>query len=297
MICIFNPEHDLCLANGSRHYVPPASAVAFAAAACGLMRHIYPTASCCPAAEAGEAYLRSGDEVLVPWGWNMTLKYDLIKQGVPECLMPSDDTLAFRRELQHRTTLLPLQPDSRAVTTEAEVEAFLIRHSEGVLKAPWSGSGRGLRWLSGRLGDHDRAWLRKVVREQRCVIVEPRWRVNHDFALEFRVDDSGLTFVGYSLFESANGVYRGNLLLPDEEICRLVGHTQSEREALEAWLLDAIVPHYRGPLGVDCICDADGNIHISELNLRHTMGHVAHAYLALHPEAQGTLFSPTVRKA
>ena len=28
---IFNPEHDLCLANGSPHYLPPASALKFRA--------------------------------------------------------------------------------------------------------------------------------------------------------------------------------------------------------------------------------------------------------------------------
>ena len=29
-LCIFNPEHDLCLAKGRAHYVPPRSAVEFA---------------------------------------------------------------------------------------------------------------------------------------------------------------------------------------------------------------------------------------------------------------------------
>ena len=42
MICIFNPEHDLCLANGGRNYVPPASARTFAAESCGLMGLLYP---------------------------------------------------------------------------------------------------------------------------------------------------------------------------------------------------------------------------------------------------------------
>ena len=30
LLCIFNPEHDLCLAKGRAHYVPPRSAVEFA---------------------------------------------------------------------------------------------------------------------------------------------------------------------------------------------------------------------------------------------------------------------------
>jgi hypothetical protein len=292
MLCIFNPEHDLCLANGSPHYVPPASALAFAAAACRLMRCVYPSAQCLPAAAAGDAYRLAPDPLLVPWGWNATLKSHLLRQGIPGHLMPSDDALAHWRQLQHRATLLPLQPDSSAVTTVAEVEALLAEHPDMVLKAPWSGSGRGLRWVSRRLTDHDKAWLDKVVHEQRCAIAESRWAVAHDFALEYRVDDHGLAFIGLSLFETANGVYRGNRLLPDPAIARLVGFPLSRRADLEVWLTDHIVPHYRGPLGIDCILDTDGRHHISEINLRHTMGLVAHEYLRQHPEAEGSLFVP-----
>ena len=294
MLCIFNPEHDLCLANGNRHYVPPLSAREFAASACGLMRCVYPLALCLPAAAVGEAYRPSGDEeVIVPWGWNVTLKYDLLRQGVPERLLPSDDTLSRWRRLQHRTTFLPLQPDSHAVTKAGEVDELLRSYPDVVLKAPWSGSGRGLRWVSHRLSDHDRAWLCKVVGEQNCVIAEPRWSVQYDFALEYRVESDVLTFVGFSLFESANGVYRSNCLLADDTICRLVGFTASQRVVLESWLTDNIVPHYRGPLGVDCILDKEGRCHISEINLRHTMGLVAHEYLRRNPHLEGQSFSPT----
>ena len=292
MICIFNPEHDLCLANGDRHYVPPASALAFASSACGLMGIVYPSAQCLPAPKVGEAYRRNNDGVLVPWGWNATLKADLLKQGIPEHLMPSDSTLDRWRQLQHRTTLLPLQPDSRAVTDVAEVEELLALYPDMVLKAPWSGSGRGLRWVSNRLSDHDKAWLDKVVREQRCAIAEPRWSVQHDFALEYRIDESGLLFIGYSLFESANGVYRDNLLLSDDAISRLVGFPMSLHTLLDDWLKDNIVTYYQGPIGVDCISDKEGSYHISEINLRHTMGLVAHEYLRLHPEKEGSRFTP-----
>ena len=46
-LCIFNPEHDLCLANGHAHYVPPESAITFADRAASLMQIIYPEALCC----------------------------------------------------------------------------------------------------------------------------------------------------------------------------------------------------------------------------------------------------------
>lgn len=253
---------------------------------------VYPSAVCVHAADAGEVYRLTGDGQIVPWGWNLTLKSNLLRQGIPECLLPTDGLLDKWRQLQHRTTLLPLQPDSHAVTEESEVEELLLSYPDMVLKAPWSGSGRGLRWVSHCLTEHDRAWFAKVVRFQHCVIAEPRWIVQYDYALEYRIDGGMLSFVGFSLFDTENGVYRGNRLLADDDISRLVGFTSAQRSALEAWLQDNIVPHYQGPIGVDCICDKEGRHHISEINLRHTMGLVAHEYLRRHPEAEGTRFSP-----
>lgn len=297
MLCVFNPEHDLCLANGSRHYVPPASALAFASRCCDIMGCLYPDALCLPASVAGEAlrhpekygFSQGVSDSIVPWGWNAALKQLLLKQGFPEGLMPSDDTLSCWRRLQHRSTLLPLQPDSRAVTSVEEVVSMVGQYGSVVMKAPWSGSGRGLRWVTKCLSSHDEAWLSKVVREQHCAIVEPRRQVADDFALEYRIDNDGLHFIGFSLFKSANGVYQGNILLSDDAIRRRVGFTTTEQDNLESWLTSHIVPFYQGPLGVDCLLDTGGRCHISELNLRHTMGHVAHAYLSLHPEKKSSI--------
>lgn len=306
MIAIFNPEHDLCLANGSAHFVAPQSALRFAAEGAALMGILYPDAVCVPASRAGETFRECGGrdcetyrafgegngETIVPWGWNLALKTALLKQDIPAASMPSDAWLAGLRRLQHRTTVLPLQPQSRAVTSPCEVEAMLGETPALVMKAPWSGSGRGLRWVTGRMSDHDRLWLLKVVREQGCAIVEPRCEVLADFALEYWAAPEGLRFVGYSLFVSANGVYQHNLLLSDEEIARRVGFAEGERRAVEAWLLENIVPHYAGPLGVDYLHTAEGNS-LSELNLRHTMGLLAHEWLRQHPAAEGAAFSPS----
>ena len=293
VICIFNPEHDLCMANGGKHYMPPKSALDFAASSCNLMQVVYPTAVCCTALDVAPAFASMEDgTVLVPWGWNLTLKYSLLKQGLPSSLLPSDKQLAYLRNLQHRTTLLPLQPESCMVTSIDEVAPLLKQHGDLVLKAPWSGAGRGLRWVSGSLTPLDRSWLDKVVRTQRCAIAEPRWNVEADFALEYFVDSTGLHFGGYSLFDSSNGVYQGNYLLSDEAIAQIVAFPEGERAALEDWLQETIVPYYRGPLGIDIILDHDGLHHITELNLRHTMGWVAHEYLRSHPTAEGQRFSP-----
>ena len=294
MLCIFNPEHDLCLANGGPHFVAPASALAFAREGASIMQLLYPGAIALAADQVDSRCVAewlqqsdgSGQPAIMPWGWNIALVTRLLKAGVPRSLMPDDATLARWRTLQHRSTLLPLQPDSHAVQTPEQVEALLVRMPHLVLKAPGSGSGRGLRWVSHSLTPHDRQWILKTVASQQCVVAEPRRRVVSDFALEYYVENGRLRFEGYSLFESEHGVYRANLL-PDDEIARRVGYTPAMRERLEGWLADSIAPCYEGPLGVDHMLDGDGNIHVGELNLRHTMGLVAHRYLAAHPGAQG----------
>ena len=52
---IFNPEHDLCLANGDPNFVPPESALKFGRDCAGLTSLI----------ETGEG--------IIPWGWDAVL--------------------------------------------------------------------------------------------------------------------------------------------------------------------------------------------------------------------------------
>ena len=125
MLCIFNPEHDLCLANGNRHFMPPSSALLFAREGASIMQVVYPEAVAVPSLQAGQAYAAladgtgwqcAGNPAIVPWGWNITLKTQLLKAGIPAEAMPDDSRLDLWRQLQHRSTLLPLQPESRAVS-------------------------------------------------------------------------------------------------------------------------------------------------------------------------------------
>lgn len=295
MLCVFNPEHDLCLANGGPNFVAPASALAFARNGAAIMQVLYPGQLSVPASAIDGSFVaewlqheqHSPTPRIVPWGWNLALVTRLLKAGIPASLLPDEATIARWRALQHRSTLLPLQPCSHAVETVEQVQALLNITPHWVLKAPWSGSGRGLRWVSHQMSSHDKQWLLKTVSAQQCVIAEPRHNVVADFALEYYVQDGALQFVGYSLFESARGVYRANRLLPDAEIEQRVCYSPSRRKELENWLGVHIAPHYEGPLGVDHMLADDGAIYIGELNLRHTMGLVAHRYLAAHPEAQG----------
>lgn len=279
-LLIFNPEHDLCLANGSADFVPPQSAVDYARSSSAVMQNLYPDGLCLSAYDELPA---EGITEVVAWGWNATLKKRLMKVGFPESLLPTDEELSCWRALQHRQTILTLQPDARRIDTAAQVEELMASpNRRWVLKAPWSGAGRGLHWIDGTLSPNDRAWLQKTVAQQGCVVAEPWRKVTMDFAVEYFVHHGKLEFIGYSLFSTAHGVYRENILLPDSDIRERIEGVSSQKalaekqNEVERFLVSEIVPHYHGPVGVDFVIDDKGRIHLCEMNLRHTMGMVAH---------------------
>ena len=269
-LCIFNPEHDLCLAKGRAHYVPPRSAVDFARRDAHIMQVLYPEAMCCSVYDLSREQAMQATEVRV-WGWDAVVKHELLKRGVDATLLPTDEVIGTIRELQHRTTVLPLQPDCHAVHSVGEMEALLAECEHWVMKAPWSGAGRGLRWVHGALTAIDRDWFLKTVEHQRCVIAEPRRDVEADLALEYNV-----RFLGYSYFRTGSGVYKENILMSDAEIERTFPVLDARRR-VEPWLEANVWPHYHGPLGIDLMVDAQGQVFVSEINFRHTMGMVAHA--------------------
>ncbi len=272
-LCIFNPEHDLCLAKGRAHYVPPQSAVEFARRDAGIMQVLYPDALCCSVYDVAEklSTFNSQLSTVIAWGWNAVVKHELLKHGVPGRLLPSDDEIASIRELQHRSTVLPLQSDCREIRSVEEMETMLGEREHWVMKAPWSGAGRGLRWVHGVLTTIDRDWLLKTVAAQRCVIAEPRREVVADLALEYWDG----RFVGYSYFKTGSGVYKENIPWTDEQIETAFPLTEA-RKRIELWLDANVWQRYRGPLGVDLMACADGSMHVAEINFRHTMGMIAH---------------------
>ncbi len=272
-LCIFNPEHDLCLAKGRAHYVPPRSAVEFARRDASIMQVLYPGAVCCSVYDlpCGREFI---PDKVTAWGWDAVVKHELQKRGVPAGLLPSDEMITTIRELQHRATILPLQPDCLEVRSVGEMEALLHYREHWVMKAPWSGAGRGLHWVHGRLTDIDRDWLLKTVASQRCVVAEPRRDVVADVALEYLEGE----FTGYSYFKTGSGVYKENILMTDsciEETFRETSLLQT-KEGVEEWLRANVWPRYRGPLGVDLMVCSNGGVYVAEVNFRHTMGMIAH---------------------
>ena len=282
-IYIFNPEHDLCLANGDENFVPPRSAMGFANDNMDLSERL----------KRPNKQRRQ----IIPWGWNHSLRKRLIKEGIDPSALPSEEELQFIRTHSRREFALEVHsrlscgnsqvmgPDYRIVATSVgEIEAFISANGSAVLKSPLSGSGKGIRFVRERLSESDAGWCRRTLDKQGSVIVEQRFEIIKECAMLFECHHEGIDFIGYSLFESRNGAYSKNILASNEDIEDLIaGYIPRDtlidiRENLTGILSDTLTGHYEGFLGVDqmiCLTDSPVFIPVSEINLRMTMGLIA----------------------
>ena len=282
-IYIFNPEHDLCIANGDENFVPPMSAVGFVKENTDLSE-----------------YLKRPNKQrrqIIPWGWNHSLKKRLINEGFDPATLPSDGELHFIRTHSRREFALDvhsrlccrdsyvIEPDYRIVATSlSEIESFIRSNGGAVMKSPLSGSGKGIRFVRERLSESDEGWCKRILAKQGSVIVERRFEIIRECAMLFECHHEGIDFIGYSLFESKNGAYSKNILASNEDIENMIAEYIPRdtliaiRENLMAILTDTLVGHYEGFLGVDQIifqAPSPMLIPVSEINLRMTMGLVA----------------------
>ena len=280
---IFNPEHDLCIANGDENFVPPRSAVGFAEENIDLSDHL----------KRPNRQRRQ----IIPWGWNHVLRKRLINEGIDHDTLPSEEELQFIRTHSRREFALNVHSrlnceepkvigtDYRIIATSVdETEAFISANGSAVLKSPLSGSGKGIRFVRERLSESDEGWCRKTIEKQGSIIVERRFEIIKECAMLFECHHEGIDFIGYSLFESRNGAYSRNILASNEDIEDIIAGyiprdtLKTVRERLTSILADILVGHYEGFLGVDqMICHTDSPVFIpvSEINLRMTMGLIA----------------------
>ena len=294
-IYIFNPEHDLCIANGDENFVPPRSAVGFAKDNVDLSENLRRP--------------NKQRRQIVPWGWNSSLKKRLINEGIDPATLPSEEELQFIRTHSRREFALNvhsrlncksqqvIEPNYRIIAKNiSEIETFISDNDSVVLKSPLSGSGKGIRFVRGWLSESDKGWCRRTLDKQGAVIVEKRFEIVKECAMLFECHHEGIDFIGYSLFESKNGAYSRNILASNEEIEETIaGYIPRSaltaiREGLTSILSNTLVGHYEGFLGVDqMICQAASPVFIpvSEINLRMTMGLIARNQYDFHPIRSG----------
>lgn len=250
------------------------------------------------------------------WGQDRALCSRLKRCGVDGSILPTPTQLDAIRLLSHRRSsamLLPLLRgdgtigESFECTSASEVERLIGRYDKVVLKAPWSSSGRGLRFCDQSLSQHQKVtvnlqgWLQRILQTQGSVMVEPYYNKVKDFGMEFTVlPDGRIRYEGLSLFHTANGAYMGNILATEAGkrmmMSRYVSLTLLDdiQERICRLFPPLLKGQYTGPFGIDMmICTAlDDHTPMAdapsgfllhpcvEINLRRTMGHAA---LALSP--------------
>ena len=232
-----------------------------------------------------------GTNSISVWGWDKAVRRELERAGAPLSLLPSDSQLERIRTLSHRQTAAQLLSLLRINGTVGEavlcesleaVERQLGLHSRLVLKAPWSSSGRGIRFIDGELNDYHRGWLRNLLSKQGGVMAEPYYEKVKDFGMEFESTESGIRYLGLSLFHTSNGAYTGNVLATENAKREMISRY------IPVYLLDevkekicgmSLLNGYVGPFGIDMMIVRHHTqllLHpCVEINLRRTMGHVA----------------------
>ena len=322
---LFNPENDMALASGSPYYMAPASAKKMASDLSALpswyaeeesgvwvsdVRQIEWMREASRLSPSVDWLTDAGadfDEV-VPWGWSPALLHRLRTSGVPMAL-PQEEKVAELRRLSSRQVAVDLLPllqmegtmgESAWLTSVDEVSAFSSQYDKVLLKAPWSGSGKGIQPLSGLPDDNLSGWARRVIASQGGVVGEPFYNKVEDFAMEFYASGGKVEFVGYSLFEAdARGIYKENWLVSDEAIeHRLAKYVTQEvlvkvRQKLLVELPLLLGNAYQGYLGVDMMVCRVGEVYAVhpcvEVNLRMNMGVVSRMFFDryLSPEVSG----------
>ena len=337
---LFNPEHDIALATNVARFTAPHAGRQLRAdlgflpalwaadgdmvlvddveAALEAVRHVRRFAADVVFVSPKDVKSLPPSVSVAPWGWDQGVVEQLRLMGFPELVPPAEQLDAIRRLSSRQWAaehLLPvLRQASLQLTGEAHyVDNFDVLQAElplpCVLKAPWSSSGRGVRYvLNYDHWQHNSAWARNIIQRQGGIMLEPYYNKVKDFGMEFEaLPDGRVEYCGLSVFQTANGAYTGSVIATErakrEMLGRYVGMQllDAVRDSICSTMSEALQGIYTGPFGIDMMIVA-GKEHSArpaneagenlstlnsqlstnyllhpcvELNLRRTMGHVA----------------------
>ncbi len=315
----FNPENDLALASGLPFFQPSKKIIQFASDLSMLPIWYAPNGSLVISRSKVcdnwnmELFSRLGissswisldeynhssflDDILFPWGWNPSLvhwwnglnhsiniDFNLLRESSSRAF--TIDILSFLQNdnLLSSSLFLP-----KKLYTDSEIEKFKLSHDSFVLKAPWSGSGKGLFWSNGLWRDKLSEWSHNILSSQGYLLGEVVYEKQVDFAMEFRCMDDEVQFIGYSLFHTDKfGHYNHNFLSTDEWIeNHLMSKLQDPelllrtKERLRLFIKSNLASFYNGYLGIDMMLFGENpekcQLHpCVEVNLRMNMGIVS----------------------
>lgn len=236
-------------------------------------------------------------QLILPWGWNRSLRHYLSEHGILDIFLPTEDFLDNLRRISHRRTAILfnqlinaklrelrrhdlLQPEGREFD-DVEMALEWERDNHPVFfKAPWSSSGRGVVLTEGLdMEKHLRPWIRGIIRRQGSVTAERKIEKRLDFASEWMMTPVGVEYIGLSLFNTSNrGKYHGNFIAGQEELRRIIIEKVLATDldlfiSIQNEMLGKVGRGYVGPVGIDMIASDNSKIIACiEINFRMTMG-------------------------
>lgn len=242
-----------------------------------------------------------------PWGWCYhTMKLQKEISSATTVVLKSEKEISYFNELYAKTLSLDILKNSPDLC-EPEIIGQVSRNEDEVgqsiskirgqgynvvIKAILGSSGQNQIQLKGdgQLDDHQKSWLRRLLKEQGQVIVEPWLDRVFDFSVQMRVNPDGTSkLLGHARFICDDtGKYRGAWLggfethLKKEEVIfvrknNLLNEiTQRIRQTVASALHKK---GYSGTAGVDCFVyrDQNGQLKIKpivEVNVRNNMGEI-----------------------
>ena len=335
---LFNPENDLALADGGANYCPPPAAAQIAYDLASLPLWFAGTENAVVLPDGNhlqfcedisnsfnialpyEASMASKVERCRPWGWSAQMKRRFKAMGIPADILPADEVVNAVRSLSNRRSAIKILSELKVRGVEVPpmplylqdadaVAAFVNSMPRCVVKAPWSGSGKGIAWGIGRVETPMEHFYKGVIKRQGGVACEHFLESVQEFAMEFFAGEQGVSFVGYSLFDANKGSYSGNLLAPDDSIENILSQflRLETLHNVRVHLLEILSSMLRGSgycgyLGVDMMVYCSGEQlclnPCMELNLRMNMGVVSRLFYdnyVLHG-AEGRFFVDFYKK-
>lgn len=325
---IFNPEHDIAMAYGAYSATFPHAVQEFKMNL-GYIPALWANDGDCvlvddvPYAVKALSKIRKphADVVFVgindlhgadfsaiePWGWDYCLRNTLTKanvliDGTDVNDIISDKCLDDIKKLSNRKNVPDMLTYVRnGIEGQTCGESFYVvsyddflrlvkNYGEVVIKAPWSSSGRGVRYITcSYISDSLSGWAKNIIKNQGGLAVEPYYAKIKDFAMEFySYGDGRIRYCGLSLFNTDGGNYTGNVIASESFKVGVLSEylpnslLEDVANRIQEYLSPILDGTYCGPLGVDMMIVAGGSsgffLHpCVELNLRRTMGHVANS--------------------
>jgi len=186
---LFNPENDLAIAFGGENYTPPPAAQLIGKELSALplwyadddstvyipdklpsdFLHTLAPLNLKISTVTPDRLDGAQVKQIHVWGWNRDLIKRLRLAGIDKTLLPSARQCDTIRELSHRKFSTEIGKYLRnridypfpelpvELHTADEIRSFTEQSDRKILKAPWSGSGRGLYW--NLYGYDQRHWL------------------------------------------------------------------------------------------------------------------------------------------